>query len=354
MMSDGDMQQFSLSSPASTDAIAALIRRLADAEAALKQAVTGVDAVIDPDRGSPFLLSEAQHALRRSEGRYNQLMARIAAVVLELDPNGTIEFVNDAASAVTGYQPDELLGQQWHDVLFPGKYRQQVDTLVERFAGGDVTGFELTLVAKDGHLVALEFNSANQYHADGTLDKIVGLGIDITQRKLAERELARYHAELENLVSERTAQLQTANEALSKSEAAEREQRVLAETLHEIALKMIGVHELPEMLDTILSGVGSVVACETMDLVLIQASGMAHFAGSRGYREHGFEPPQQTVPFAWREHPLLRQMGETRQPVILSDVRFRRDLPYFTPASGRVPRPVFLSFCRMKASVLSF
>ncbi|MCC7208968.1 MAG: PAS domain S-box protein [Anaerolineae bacterium] len=318
--------------PPSHDSVIDLIRRLAEAEAALREAVSGADAVIDPDRGAPLLLSAAQDALQRSEARYNRLMARMAAVVFELTPDGVIEYVNDAASEVTGYRSDELLGRRVQEILFPGDLARQIDALTVRFASGDVTGHELTLAAKDGQRVVLEFNSANQYCADGTLDKIVGLGINITRRKEAERELDTYQRRLEVLVEERTAELVRANEALHAARTAEHEQRILAEALRDLALKMIGALDLPELLDSILTGVGNIVSCDSAALILLELGGTARTVGSRGYRGRSAQPPRQE-PFRWQDYPLLRQMMETRQPVVVPDIQpFAGDL-HFIPAA---------------------
>lgn len=50
--------------------------------------------------------------------------------------------------------------------------------------------------------------------ADGAPRQIMGLGIDITERKAAEKELERHRDHLEELVAQRTAQLESANKEL--------------------------------------------------------------------------------------------------------------------------------------------
>ncbi|HQF53800.1 MAG TPA: ATP-binding protein [Fibrobacteria bacterium] len=50
--------------------------------------------------------------------------------------------------------------------------------------------------------------------ADGAPRLIMGLGIDITERKAAEKELERHRDHLEELVAQRTAQLESANKEL--------------------------------------------------------------------------------------------------------------------------------------------
>ena len=57
----------------------------------------------------------------------------------------------------------------------------------------------------------------------GEFDFFFGVGIDITERRRAEEELARHRDHLEELVQERTSKLEKANEQLQR-EIAEREQ----------------------------------------------------------------------------------------------------------------------------------
>src|SRR5579859_4947815 len=117
-------------------------------------------------------LPETPHALSQSQMQYSRLMTRLAAIVFELEADGTILFINDAVTAVTGYQPSELIGQPYQDILFPGELGRQIDEIAARLQSGDVAGVELTALAKDGRRIILEFKSANQYDKDGRLEKI--------------------------------------------------------------------------------------------------------------------------------------------------------------------------------------
>lgn len=125
-----------------------------------------------------------------SETTFRRLLTRMPAIVCELAPDGTTLTVNEAVSSVTGYRPDELIGRIWWDVLYPDEQRRQVDELYQRFLSGDATAHEMVLVAKDGSPKTLVWTSANQYLPDGTLERIVAYGVDITELKRAEEEQA--------------------------------------------------------------------------------------------------------------------------------------------------------------------
>jgi len=174
-----------------------LTQRLAETEAALQAVVAGqIDAVIDPDQESPVLLRDAQAELHRSEERYHRLISRMSAVILELEPDGSIIEVNEAISQISGYKLEELPHNNWWTVLFSGDQFKQLENLLEEVRAGDVSNYEIELTHKSGRTITLELNSANKYDSSGELERIVCFGIDITQRKQAEERMWRNERQL--------------------------------------------------------------------------------------------------------------------------------------------------------------
>src|SRR5947199_2960775 len=100
-----------------------LIQRLSETDEALQALGAGeVDAVVDPSSAAPILLSRAQKALADSEARYRDLVSRCPALVCEINPRGETIFGNDAIRTLLGYEPDELLGKEWWEVLVPNEH----------------------------------------------------------------------------------------------------------------------------------------------------------------------------------------------------------------------------------------
>lgn len=168
-----------------------LVKRLADAEAAIESLIAGqADAIIDPHSGALILLQQAQQALQQSEARYHRLLTHLSAVVFELDPAGNILFVNDNIEKLTGHAPRDLLGKNWWDVFLPGKHRPQAEELRRRLRDGDVDHYECYWIRRDGSPIVVELSSANRYHDQtGSLVGIVGFATDVTARKQAEQRL---------------------------------------------------------------------------------------------------------------------------------------------------------------------
>jgi PAS domain S-box-containing protein len=191
-----------------------LIRLFKEAEIALQSVLhEQIDAVIDPETGIPILLEVARNHLLISEDRYRRLLSRNAVIIFELEPDGTVLYANDAVFDVLGYKVQELEGCNWWNIFFPAE-RQQVDELYRRFQDDDVREYQLTLTTKGGSAVILELTSANRRKSDGTLDRILGLGVDVTERQKAEKELDEHHARQEWVNRQRIDELTKANMTL--------------------------------------------------------------------------------------------------------------------------------------------
>ncbi len=218
-----------------------LTRRLAEAEQTLRAIFSGqADAVVYPVSGTPLLLHQAQEALLESEARYRGLVTHMSALVFEATPDGTLVFVNEALTPITGYRPGEMLGQNWRNlVILPNQLSAALE-LLSRLKVGDVTGYELTLRAKDGSPVTLELSSANRYAADGTLQRIVGLGIDRTRHKRAEQQRDQALHELGERVNELTV-LQHASRLLQDHTQS------IAELLQELVELLPPAYQYPEI-----------------------------------------------------------------------------------------------------------
>jgi two-component system CheB/CheR fusion protein len=95
----------------------ALALRLAHAEHALLALTSGqVDAIVDP-RGKTYLLRPAQEHLRRSERRLQAVIESAADVITVVNRGGAILSQSHAVSRVLGYEPEELVGRSFFELI---------------------------------------------------------------------------------------------------------------------------------------------------------------------------------------------------------------------------------------------
>ena len=105
-----------------------------------------------------------------------------------------------------------------------------------------------------------------------------------------------------------------------QAEAAEQEQRTLAEALRDTAAALNSTLHFDEVLDRILSIVGRVVPHDAANIVLLDAPrGSAHVARSRGYVKRGLEAWLLNTTFPVAETYTLRRMVDTGQPLLIPD-----------------------------------
>lgn len=122
------------------------------------------------------------------------------ALLCSLNPDGTTRFANPACEQMTGFRIDELIGQNWWSLLFPGNEFEQVEKLYRRFKEGDVRDFEMTFTTKTGERKTVAQYSLNRT-VNGHLKEVILVGIDVTARKKAESELESSEEKFRRLVS---------------------------------------------------------------------------------------------------------------------------------------------------------
>lgn len=147
-----------------------------------------------------------EDALRASEHRFRVLAESTAAgIVIMMDER--FVYVNRAGEEMSGYKRDELIGSPIWMVVHPedAKWLKKMYALKVR---GEPTPprYEFRIITKSGDVRWVDY-------ASGTLDlgeekALLGTLIDITERRQAEEELRRFKDSLEEMVRERTAELE--------------------------------------------------------------------------------------------------------------------------------------------------
>lgn len=118
---------------------------------------------------------------------------------------------NRKIEEMLGYTFDELSRMSWADVTHPDDLAEDVGQF-ELLLRGEVNDYmmEKRYIRKDGSILYVKLGVSCVRKEDGTVDYVLALLEDITERKRIEEEIRNLNATLEQRVLERTAQLEKA------------------------------------------------------------------------------------------------------------------------------------------------
>ncbi len=157
----------------------------------------------------------ARAALQKSEHLYRQLVEGTENLVTQVNNNGTFSFVNHAAETVYGIPADECIGLSAFDFVHP-EDQQRTQEWFERCmrdrVGSD--SIENRQVSRTGEVRHMIWTCSFKFTPAGQFVETNGIARDITELKEAEHELRQHREHLEELVRERTMDLENANQDL--------------------------------------------------------------------------------------------------------------------------------------------
>ncbi len=181
----------------------------------------------------------AEEKMRESEERFRTLVTNVPGVSYRCacDEHWTMEFISDEVETLSGYPVADFIQNRirsYASIIHPDDVQMVEDAVMEGVGREETFPIEYRIVRADGGVRWVYEKGLGVFSENGDLRFLDGVIIDITERKRAEEELARYQGQLEDLVKERTKELETAQKELIKSEKLAVLGRIIATVSHEL------------------------------------------------------------------------------------------------------------------------
>ena len=136
---------------------------------------------------------KSEAALRRSEAKYRELVQNTNSIILRYDPLGRITFINEYARQFFDFSEHEILGMNILGSIVPWKSSSGQDyrlMIVEFLKNPDRHPIqELENMRRDGSRAWIAWNNTPVRDKNGRVFEILSVGVDVTQRKQAQRQV---------------------------------------------------------------------------------------------------------------------------------------------------------------------
>ena len=131
-----------------------------------------------------------------------QTVDQLNLVGLTIEQDGTLSYANPYTYRVTAWQPDDIIGRNFFDVLIPPVDRARLELEFDEalVKGGFPEQKEISLLARSGALRNVQLNSVIINGSDGQVASFTVIGEDVTNKRRVASALSNTNAQLQDLV----------------------------------------------------------------------------------------------------------------------------------------------------------
>jgi two-component system, cell cycle sensor histidine kinase and response regulator CckA len=160
--------------------------RLLRDDAGVPVATEGVVSDVSP-------MVAAEDALREREQRYRLLAENSRELICRHDPDGTYRYVSPAATELSGWTPDEMLGRNPYDFFHPDDRERITEESHQLALRGELdrVGIVYRFLRRDGSYLWLETLTRPIVDASGAVVALQTSSRDVSERRALQERLSR-------------------------------------------------------------------------------------------------------------------------------------------------------------------
>ena len=134
-----------------------------------------------------------REALEKVEKRWQNILMEAPQIGVSLDPNAKIIFANKYFLELTGWEAEEVTGQDWFDLFIPEDIRELVRNIFQTVMNSREThgfsSYENEIISRTGERLNVAWSNVLTKNVNGDVIDVTCLGIDLTERKKTEEVL---------------------------------------------------------------------------------------------------------------------------------------------------------------------
>jgi PAS domain S-box-containing protein len=136
---------------------------------------------------------QVEMALREERDRAKKYLDIAGVILICIDRSQNVTLINKKGCEVLGYEEDEITGKNWFDNFVPESYRDErkasFDTYVNEKLRHEEEKHEGSVLTRDGKERLIDWHNTAIIDGAGNVIGTLGSGMDITERKQAEKAL---------------------------------------------------------------------------------------------------------------------------------------------------------------------
>ncbi|MGB8490803.1 MAG: PAS domain S-box protein [Bacteroidales bacterium] len=149
-------------------------------------------------------LKETERLLKESEEKYMELVTNARSIILKMDTMGRFTYINQFALDFFGYNNEELIGKTAFETIVPrveSSGRDLVGLVESIYEDPDKFSVNINeAIKRNGERVWVEWYNKALFDREGKRSGHIAIGIDITQRILAEESLKQSEEKLRSVL----------------------------------------------------------------------------------------------------------------------------------------------------------
>jgi len=153
--------------------------------------LNGVGQLRESDQVIAESFADTRQKLAQVYDAYDKLYGSQAFWIDIVDNQGKVIFWNQGAEKISGYNREEVMGRSevWEKLYPDPEYRRELFAKGKNFLKGEqVHNLETTVTTKDGKKKIISWHSNNLLDASGKYVGLIGIGIDVTERRRIEEQ----------------------------------------------------------------------------------------------------------------------------------------------------------------------